>query len=78
MEIGNGDATAKRCLRLALVANDGPQELARQVRKRLREIARSGSFNDSTGRKALVADLDTQRRIVVGDIDAHPRLMPSN
>jgi hypothetical protein len=68
MEISKGDAAIKRRLRLALAAKEGPQELAHQVRKRLREIARSGSYVDSTRRKALVADLDNQRQAIVGDI----------
>lgn len=68
MEISKGDAVTKRRLRLALAANDGPQELVHQVRKRLREIARAKSYVDGSQRKALMMDLDTQRCAIIGDI----------
>lgn len=77
MEISKGDAATKRRLRMALAAKEGPQELAHQVRKRLREVARSGSYVDSARRKVLVTDLDNQLQAIVGDIangspaDAH-------
>ena len=68
MEISKGDAATKRRLRMALAAKEGPQELAHQVRKRLREIARSGSYVDSVRRKALLTDLDNQLQAIVDNI----------
>ena len=44
IEISDGNATAKRRLRLELAGADGPAELAKEIRKRLATIARSRSF----------------------------------
>ena len=46
MEISQGNAAIKRRLRLELVGEDSPAELAKEVRKRLATIARSRSFMD--------------------------------
>jgi hypothetical protein len=46
IEICNGNAAAKRRLRLELAGNQGPGELAKQVRKRLTTIARSRAYVD--------------------------------
>jgi hypothetical protein len=66
MEVSEGNAAAKRRLRLALAGAESPAEVAKQVRKRLATIARSRSFVDWQNRKSLVDDLETQRRAIVG------------
>jgi hypothetical protein len=58
-------ATTKRRLRFALAGAQGPGELAKEVRKRLAIMARSGSFVDWQGVRALADDLETQRRAIV-------------
>ena len=65
IEISTGDAAAKRRLRMELAAAQSPADLANEVRKRLTTIARSRSFVDWQGVKALASDLDTQRRAIV-------------
>jgi hypothetical protein len=45
-----------------------PGEVAREVRKRLSTIARSRSFVDWQNRKALVEDLETQRRAIFDQV----------
>ena len=65
IEVGTGDAAMKRRLRLELAGEQSPKEVAREVRKRLAPIARSRSFVDWQTRKALVNDLETQRRAIV-------------
>jgi hypothetical protein len=65
IEISTGDAATKRRLRLELAGAQSPKEVAREVRKRLTAIARSRTFVDWQTRKALVNDLETQRRAIV-------------
>lgn len=65
MEVSQGNAAIKRRLRLELVGEDSPAELAKEVRKRLATIARSRSFVDWQNRKALVDDLEAQRRAIL-------------
>lgn len=66
IELSTGDAAAKRRLRLELAGAQGPAEVAREVRKRLATIARSRSFVEWHRLKALVDDLETQRRAIAG------------
>lgn len=68
IELSSGDAAAQRQLRLALAAGSSPAEAAREVRKRLASIARSSTYVDWRKRKALVADLESQRRAISGPI----------
>src|SRR5437868_12054813 len=65
IEISAGNAAAKRRLRLELAGAQSPAELAKEVRKRITAMARSGSFVDWQGVRALAGDLDTQRRAIV-------------
>ena len=65
IEISTGDAAAKRLLRLELAGTESPKEVAREVRKRLSTVARSRAFVDWQRRKALVDDLETQRRAIM-------------
>ena len=71
MEVSEGNAAAKRRLRLALAGAESPAEVAKQVRKRLATIARSRSFVDWQNRKSLVDDLETQRRAIVDQVARH-------
>jgi hypothetical protein len=65
VEISAGNAAAKRRLRLELAAAKSPGDVAKEVRKRLATIARSRSFVDWQGVRALANDLDLQRSAVV-------------
>ncbi|MDY8111087.1 hypothetical protein U0C82_18345 [Fulvimarina sp. 2208YS6-2-32] len=72
IEITTGNAAAKRRIRLELAGQNGPDEVAREVRKRLATSARSQSFVDWHKHRALVEDLETQRKAitdVVGPAD---------
>jgi hypothetical protein len=68
VEISIGNAAAKRRLRLELAGAQSPREVAKEVRKRLITIARSRSFVDWQNRRTLVEDLETQRRVIVGQV----------
>ncbi|HEX2940799.1 MAG TPA: hypothetical protein VHO91_07105, partial [Rhodopila sp.] len=68
MEISAGSAAIKRRLRLELAGRESPAELSKEVRKRLVTIARSRSFVDWQNRKALIDDLETQRRAIVQQV----------
>src|SRR5437763_1623233 len=68
IEISSGNPAAKRRLRLELAGAQSPKELAKEVRKRLTTIARSRSFVDWQGVRALAGDLDTQRRAIVDNV----------
>lgn len=70
MTLSQGDAAAKRMLRLALAEQRGGADLAREVRKRLATMARSSSFLEDRQRNALLKDLDQQRQAIVGPIAA--------
>lgn len=70
MEISDGNATAKRRLRLELAGADGPAELAKEIRKRLATIARSRSFVEWQDVKPLISDLEAQRRAIVDQVAA--------
>jgi hypothetical protein len=71
LTLSEGDAGAKRLLRLALAEQKGPAEIAREVRKRLATIERSGSFLDDHQREALLKDLERQRQAISGPIAEH-------
>ncbi len=71
LALSDGDAGAKRLLRLALAEQKGPAEIAREVRKRLATIERSGSFLDDHQRDKLLKDLERQRQAISGPIAEH-------
>ena len=71
MDLCQGNAAAKRALRLALAEQGGAADVAQQVRKRLATIARSGSWLDKRRRDELLADLERQRQAIVGSIASH-------
>ena len=66
-----GNAAARRALRLALAEQRGPLEMAQELRKRLAAVERSSSWLDQKRRDALLADLDGQRQAIAGPIAAH-------
>jgi hypothetical protein len=65
IEISGGNAVVKRHLRLELAGARNPAALAREIRKRLAAMARSRTFVDWRNRRALVDDLETQRRAII-------------
>jgi hypothetical protein len=68
MEISSGDAAVKRRLRLALACARSPADASREIRKRLAAISRSSAFINWQKRRALVDDLETQRRAIVDHV----------
>jgi hypothetical protein len=74
IEISVGNAAAKRRLRLELAGAQSPGEVAKEVRKRIMAIARSRSFVDWQGVRALADDLHTQRRAIIERVaEADPK-----
>jgi hypothetical protein len=61
MTLCEGNNASKRLLRLALAEQKGPLEMARELRKRLASIARSGSLLDDHQRDELLRELRTDR-----------------
>ena len=59
IELSQGNATAKRRLRMELAGTHGTDALAKEVRNRITTMARSRSFVDWQGVKDLANDLDT-------------------
>jgi hypothetical protein len=68
IEVSTGSAEIKRRLRLELSHSLGPEELARDVQKRLTSIRRSTSFVGWRKRKALIKDLNTQAAMITEKI----------
>ncbi len=68
IELSAGDATAKRKLRLELAGASNPEQLAKEVRKRLSAIARSRSIVEWHNQRALIDDLEAQRRAITDKI----------
>ena len=65
LELAEGDAAAKRQLRLELASQSGGDDVAAEIRKRLAAIARSKSFVDWQKTRALARDLDAQRAAII-------------
>ncbi len=68
IDVSTGSADIKRRLRLELSHNLGPQELGRDVRKRLVTLRRSQSNIGWRKRKAFVKDLQTQAEMITARI----------
>jgi hypothetical protein len=68
IELSTGDAAAKRRLRLELAGTTGTGDVVREICKRLTAISKSRTYVDWPKRKALVKDLDTQRRAIVEQV----------
>jgi len=72
MEAGAGDAALKRRLRWELAAAASPEDLTREVRKRLTTLARSKGFIEWHHHKAFVSDLDAQRQAILRVSETDP------
>ena len=59
-----GNAAARRALRLALAETRGPQEMAQEVRKRLATLDRSERWLDRRAFAPVLAELDSQRQAI--------------
>jgi len=68
LEVSSGNPAIKCRLRLELADEQSPAEAAREIRKRLSTIARSRKFVDWQNRRALVDDLEGQRRAIVDKV----------
>ena len=68
IEISEGNALAKRRLRLDLAGPGSPHSRGQPGAERIATIARSRSFIDWHNRKSLVDDLEAQRRAVVDQV----------
>lgn len=68
LELSEGNAAARRRLRLALAAEQGPQEAAREVRKRLQAIGRSDTDLDAARRRTLLTELQGHLATIQGVI----------
>lgn len=68
LEISEGNAPAKRRLRLELAGSESPAQAARQIRSRLATIARSRGVLEGPARRALIDDLEAQRRAIVEQV----------
>lgn len=71
LELSEGNAAAKRRLRLALAEGQGADDAAREVRKRLKAIERSGTFLDAARRKTLLLELEGHLSTICGSIRSH-------
>ena len=68
LELCEGNAAAKRRLRLALAEGQGADDAAREVRKRLKAIERSSTYLDSAKRKTLCSELEGHLSTICGSI----------
>ncbi len=68
IELSEGDAAAKRRLRIELAAKVAPNTVGREVRKRITALARARSFVDWRKTKLLANDLEIQRRAIVDQV----------
>ena len=59
-----GNAAARRALRLALAETRGPQEMAQEVRKRLATLDRSERWLDRRAFAPVLAELESQRQAI--------------
>jgi hypothetical protein len=68
VEVSAGNAGVKRRIRLELASLQSPDQVAKEISKRLTTIARSRSFVDWQNRRDLVDDLEAQRRSIVQQV----------
>jgi hypothetical protein len=68
VEVSTGNAGVKRRIRLELASLQSPDQVAKEISKRLTTIARSRSFVDWQNRRDLVDDLEAQRRAIVQQV----------
>lgn len=70
MDIAEGDAATTRRLKLELAAQEAPETVGAEVRKRLTQIARARSFADWRKVRDLAGDLDAQRHAIIDQVAA--------
>ena len=68
IEVSNGNAAAKRKLRLELAGAQSPTEAGRAIAKRLTSIANAKSAITWKKRKSFIDDLQTQRRGIIEQV----------
>ena len=68
MDISRGNAATQRRLRLELAGAESPAAVAKAVRTQLATIARASTFVDWQHRRAVVDDLQLQRRAIVDTV----------
>jgi hypothetical protein len=68
MEISEGNANAKRRLRLELAGSESPDKLANEIRKRLTAIGAATTNVGWRTLKGFRGDLNTQRRLIVEQV----------
>jgi hypothetical protein len=68
MDISEGNANAKRRLRLELAGSESPDKLANEIRKRLTAIGASTVNVGWRTLKGFRGDLNTQRRLIVEQV----------
>jgi len=68
IEISTGNAAAKRRLRLELAGAANPDDMAKEVAKRLATIARSRRFVEWHNLRVLIDDLEAQRSAIADKI----------
>jgi hypothetical protein len=68
LELTDGNAAARRTLRLALAEGLGPEEMAQELRKRLTSLERSKRWLEGRDRDAVLADLERQRQAMAGAV----------
>ena len=64
VELADGNAEAKRCLRLELAAQEGGDSIAAEIGKRITALRSARSFVDWQKRREFVRDLDQQRAMI--------------
>src|SRR5436190_311644 len=67
-ELSEADTATKRRLRIELAAKHHPGEVGREVRRRLVALAKSRSFVDWQGVRALASDLELQRATIANQV----------
>ncbi|MEB3360640.1 MAG: hypothetical protein VKI42_00775 [Synechococcaceae cyanobacterium] len=68
LQLTEGNAAARRSLRLALAEGRGPEEMAQELRKRLASLERSNRWLEGRDRDAVFAELERQRQAIGGAI----------
>ncbi len=68
LDLTQGDALAKRRLRMELTSVSGSDDVADQVHKRLVSIGKAKSFVDWHNVKPLAHDIDVQRRAILDHV----------
>jgi hypothetical protein len=68
MEISEGNANAKRRLRMELAGSESPAKLANEIRKRVAAIGASTANIGWRTLKSFRSDLNTQRRLIVDQV----------